>query len=112
MRIYFEDGDLLQISQVPFEPYMKIDACHGISKNLDNLDNLIEFNPDAIVYTNQIAAMQSKYCWNNKLKLPELYIRAGEHMIFTRIDELTTRELQEGHNLAKMYITGEFDSAL
>ena len=112
MQIYFEVAELLQISRVPFKPYMKIDACHGISKNLDNLDDLIEFNLDAIIYTNQIAAMQSKYCWNNKLKLPELYIRAGEHMIFTRIDKLTTKELREEHNLAKMYIAGEFDNVL
>ena len=108
MKIYFEDGELVTSGYLPIRDYYEIDASKGYSHNEERLERIREKHYNAIVYTNQIAALQTKYCWNKELKVPELYIRAGEHMIFTRIDQLTTRELKEGHNLEKMYISGEF----
>lgn len=111
MKIYFEDGELRSPFQLPFSDYYKVDASKGYSENEQKLESIRAEDYNAIVYTNQIAALHTEYCWNEELKVPELYIRAGEHMVFTRIDQLTTRELKEGHNLEKMYISGEFISS-
>ena len=107
MKIYFEDGELVQSGY--FTNYNRIDAKYGVSANMVRLDVLRQTEPDAIVYTNSIIALSNEYAWNEELQVPEIYIRAGEHMIFTRIDKLTTRQLREGHNIAKMWISGEFE---
>lgn len=109
MKIYFEDGELRNYTQIPFEVDWAVQAGLGATQNINILDWHVEHKPDATVYTNSILALNNKYCWNKELKVPELYIRAGEHMVFTRVDELTTRELREGHNLMKLYMNGEFD---
>ena len=108
MKIYFEDGELLHYTRVPMQVDWAVQANLGVSQNLSMLDLIAEHNPDATVYTNSILALNNKYCWNKELKVPELYIRAGEHMVFTRVDKLTTRELRQGHNLMKLYMNGEF----
>lgn len=110
MKIYFEDGELRNSIQLPFTNYIVISAANGVSRNICCLDDLIESDPNTIVYTNSIIAFSNEYAWNEKLKVPEIYIRAGEYMIFTRIDKLATRELCQGYNLAEMYISGEFDN--
>lgn len=110
MKIYFEDGELRHHTQIPFEVDLVVQANLGVSQNIYILDQFAEHQPDATVYTNSIFAFSNRYAWNEELKVPEIYIRAGEHMEFTRIDKLTTRELREGHNLAKMYVSGEFEN--
>ena len=109
MKIYFEDGELVTSGYLPIDYYVTVNASQGVSRNMAVLDDLMEDEPDATVYTNSIIALSNEYAWNEELKVPEIYIRAGEHMIFTRIDKLTTRQLREGHNIAKMWISGEFD---
>ena len=109
MKIYFEDGELRHHTQIPFKPDLVIQAGLGVNQNIDMLDLFYKHQPDAIVYTNSIFAFSNFYAWNKELKVPEIYIRAGEHMVFVRIDKLTNRELREGHNLGKMYISGEFE---
>ena len=112
MKIYFEDGQLVSKLQRPHDTQIIIDATYGPTENIKLLDFINDTKYNAVIYTNSIFAFSNEYAWNKELKVPEVYIRAGEHMIFTRIDKLTTRELREGHNLAKMYIAGEFDNAL
>ena len=108
MKIYFEDGEIVSSGYLPIDRYIVVNAASGVSRNIAVLNDIKETEPDAIVYTNSIFAFNNIYAWNEELKVPEIYIRAGEHMLFTRIDKLTDRELREGHNLAKMYISGEF----
>ena len=108
MKIYFEDGELVTSGYLPLDKYYKVDATKGVSANIVRLDGLREFEPDATIYTNQIVALSNEYAWNEELQVPEIYIRAGEHMIFTRIDELTDRELRRAHNIAKMWLAGAF----
>lgn len=110
MKIYFEDGKLRNTNQLPIKPDFIVNAEEGVNANINYLDNVYHVNPNGIVYTNSIFAFSNQYAWNEELKVPEIYIRTGEHMLFTRIDELTNRELREGHNLAKMYVAGEFDN--
>lgn len=112
MKIYFEDGELRSYRQLAFEYDFAIDATKGVSSNISALDGLVHLYPDATIYTNSIFAFSNEYAWNEELKVPEIYIRAGEHMLFTRIDKLTTRELREGHNIAKMWISGEFEKGV
>lgn len=112
MKIYFEDGNLVSSGYLPITHYVVVNAVSGVTLNIRVLDDLKEFEPNATVYTNSICAFNNEYAWNEELKVPEIYIRAGEHMIFTRIDKLTTRELRKGHNLAKMYVSGEFDKGV
>ena len=113
MKIYFEDGKLRTLNQVPVQLDYTIDATNGMSANINILDELkqreTEDGEGLVIYTNSIFAFSNRYAWNEKLKVPEIYIRAGQHMIFKRIDGLTPRELRVGHNLAKMYVSGEFE---
>ena len=109
MKIYFEDGELRNSSQLPFTSYTIVSAATGVSNNIRTLDDIKEYcDPNTIVYTNSIFAFSNEYAWNEELKVPEIYIRAGEHMVFTRIDKLTEKELRQAHNLAKMYVAGTF----
>jgi hypothetical protein len=112
MKIYFEDGELVTTGYLAFEYDRKIDARKGVRSNLFDLDVALTYVPNATIYTNSIFAFSNEYAWNEELKVPEIYIRAGEHMVFTRIDKLTARELRRGHNLAHMYVAGEFDKGV
>lgn len=112
MKIYFEDGELVTSGYLPFDYDCKIDAKEGPSENIAAIDDIKTYIPDATIYTNSIFAFSNEYAWNEELKVPEIYIRAGEHMVFTRIDKLTARELRRGHNLAHMYVAGEFDKGV
>ena len=112
MKIYFEDGELVTSKYLPFDDYVPVNAIRGVTQNIGVLDDLKKYRPNSTVYTNSIFAFSNIYAWNEELKVPEIYIRAGEHMLFTRIDKLTTRELREGHNLAKMYVSGEFEKGV
>lgn len=108
MIIYFEDGELLRQETIPVQIDFKVDAKKGYTDNCNTLDNILEFNPNAIVYTNSLVALNNKYAWNKALSVSEVYIRDGEHMIFTRIDYLTGKEIRECHNIMMMYMNGAF----
>lgn len=109
MIIFFEDGRLRDSSLLPFDYEYEIDAKDGYSSNLEELNNIKEITTSSdIIYTNSLVALDNRYCWNVRLGVPELYIRAGENQEFVRVDKLTNKELREAHNLFKMYKNGEF----
>lgn len=110
MKIYFEDGELVSSGYLPIDRYIVVHAASGVHTNIKVLNDIKEYDPNAAVYTNSIFAFSNDYAWNEELKVPEIYIRAGEHMLFTRIDKLTEKELRRTHNLAKMYVAGAFDN--
>ena len=112
MKIYFEDGHLeSDLSFIPVEVDSIIDAAAGVESNIIALDACMKSNPNRVIYTNSIFAFNNEYAWNKELGVPEIYIRKIGHK-FIRIDKLTNRLLREGHNLAKMYVAGEFDDGL
>lgn len=108
MRIYFENGKLKD--DVPINGFVStVDAQYGYSANKKKLDILKQSTPKCSVYTNSLVSLSNTYCWNDSLKAPELYVRAGKDRKFIRVDHLTTRELRVGHNLMKLYIAKEFN---
>ena len=109
MKIYFEDGDLVNSLLLPVYIDYKVDANRGVTANIYRLDLLNEKQPWATIYTNSIFAFNNIYAWNEELQAPEIFIRAGEADKWVRIDKLTNRTLKHGHNLAKMYVAGEFE---
>lgn len=108
MKVYFEDGKLVDVKQLSVVPDFVIDAADGVTACINLLDNLDKYRRDCVIYTNSIFAFSNRYAWNEKLQLPEIFIRDNEHGLFTNITNFTKRELREGHNLAKLYVGGEF----
>lgn len=108
MKIYFEDGILRSNNDLPVTPDHIVDASDDVSQNMDMLYSLRMHEPSCTVYTNSILAFSNRYAWNEELQIPEIYIRK-ENRAFVNITHFTNRELKGGHNLAKMYISGEFD---
>ena len=109
MKIYFEDGELGCTNQLPVSCCVIVHAGSGVGTNIRVLDDIMNYDPNATVYTNSILAFSNQYAWNEELQAPEVYIRAGVKREFTRIDKLTEREIRRAHNLAKMYLAGTFD---
>ena len=110
MRIYFEDGPLIvnyTMILPPEEPDVILDAAEGASHCINVLDDLLRNHKDCVIYTNSIFAFSNHYAWNEKLQLPEIYMR-DRNGVFTNITKFTNRILREGHNLAKLYVGGEF----
>jgi hypothetical protein len=107
MKIYFEDGQLLPQSMLPFKYHYKVDAYIGYSDCENALRWIKENDNDSVVYTNQITALSSFYAWNAELKTHEIYMR-NDSKEFVRIDELADRELRCAQNVMAMYRAGVF----
>lgn len=113
MMIYFEDGELTCIEDLPYYEniYIKVDAAKGFSHCKNILDTFKENEErlkfPIIVYTNSLLALNNDYAWNDEYNVPEIYIR-DKRRDFTRIDKLTQKALRKAHNIGKMYIAGAF----
>ena len=112
MKIYFEDEELRLndfFEEVTSTVY-DINASCGVSACINSARQLLaQKNPNIVIYTNCLELFDNRYAWNEELKVPEIYIRHKDTREFVRIDEATDRVLREGHNLSKMYLSGEFD---
>lgn len=109
MKIYFEDGYLVLGRNAPDFNFV-VNSDSGLTNNERYLEFLLKMTPDCTVYTNSLVAVHNKYCWNAELKIPELYIRRAPTGEWTRVDQLTQRELREGHNLLNLYWSGGFNN--
>ncbi|MBQ8234430.1 MAG: hypothetical protein IJZ36_02455 [Bacilli bacterium] len=119
MKIYFEDEEL-RLNDFYNEVIYKtseslivydINASCGVSACINSARYLLAQNKsNIIIYTNCLELFNNRYAWNDELKVPEIYIRHKDTREFVRIDTATERELKEGHNLARLYLAGEFSS--
>lgn len=109
MKIYFEDGALV-FNLLEVDCDFRIDAANGHSFCENRLRAAKECYPNCSIYTNSLTALDNRFVWNDELKVPELYLRDRKTLKFVRVDELTDRELREGHALMKMYLNGAFSN--
>lgn len=108
MKIYFEDGQLHRPNSINFKYHYLVDARYGYTSNAALLNCIKNLDNDVSVYTNSVVALNNDFAWNDVLKVPEIYLVKEDE--FIRIDKLTDRELREGHNIMKMYMSGEFNN--
>ena len=108
MKIYFEDGQLKPPTSLEIHVDLYIDACNGYSFCEDKFEVTKAFHCNKTIYTNSLVGLTSQYAWNENLGVHEIYMRDEETQEFTRIDNLTTRLLRQGHNIMKMFMAGEF----
>ena len=109
IKIYFEDDYLVPFDQIPKCDFV-LNAGAGIRRNEAELDMIYSCHPVCSLYTNSLVALSNKYCWNDELKVPELYLRAGPNREFTRVDHLTDKELRKKDNLLALYCNGTFNT--
>ena len=107
MKIYFEDGQLLPQSMLPFEFRHKVDASEGYSYCENALKWIRKNDPNSVVYTNMVTALSNFYAWNDKLDTPEIYMRDNSKK-FVRIDELYGGKIRRFQGVMNMYRSGVF----
>lgn len=109
MKIYFENGKLVPNERLGFVPDFRCDAGEGFSDCENALYVLLRNNPNAVVYTNFTHALSSYFGWNSETKEHDIFIRENTDSEFKSIKELSNgRELREGHNIEKMFMSGVF----
>lgn len=113
MKVFFEDGKL-NIHNEPQDVIAYADAMDRPTYAYSRLKYIKEFYKDkASVYTNSIIALlhAAEFAWNKETQRFDIYLRCrnGE---WKNIHELTTRELRKGHNIWKLWWSGEFKKAI
>jgi hypothetical protein len=111
MKIYFEDGQLIPKSMLPFEYDHKVDAADGYSFCENAMWWLFKNDPNSVVYTNMVTALSNTFAWNEKEKAPEIYMR-NKNKEFTRIDKLAQGQIRYAQNVSAMYRAGVFGNIL
>lgn len=113
MIIYFEDGYLQMPWHLPVsqwykpQPYHRVYAAAGYNACEEKLDEILRTeDPYTIVYTNSVAALQSKYCWDNLFGCT-LYFR-DKYGEWYNADAFTYKALRQAHNFFHLYRAGEF----
>lgn len=109
MIIYFEDGYM----QMPPDPEIRQPGYHTVyaaagyfacEKKLDAI--LAENKRFTVVYTNSVAALQNKYCYDDYAGY--MLILRDKHGKWHHVDYFTQRELRPAHNIFHLYKSGEF----
>lgn len=110
MKIYFEDGKINAHNE-PRGVIAHVDAQLGPTYAYTRLMYIKEqYKKKAAVYTNSVIALlhAASLAWNKDAEHFEIYLRckSGE---WKNIHDLTNRELREGHNIWKLWWSGEFE---
>ena len=111
MKILFYDGNIRWWTRTSsFSNYNKLCASWGYTANIKELNTYREkFGEDTVILTNSLVALDHKYGWNKKENHTDIYFYVKSKRDFVRCDELTDREIREGHNIMKMFMNGVFD---
>lgn len=110
MIVYFEDESIINDAMYSMDgtEMIKVDAGKGYSYCRRKLKYIKDNYPfDTNVYTNSLDAFSNFWCWDDKKKMPMIYIR-DKNWQWKLISEMTDRELRISHNLEKMYVNGIF----
>lgn len=110
MKILFYDGPIKRWSRpTSFTHYNTVDAGAGYTNNVRELEAYQKFWGDnTIVLTNSMVALTHDFGWNQSEKHTDIYFYIESEHDFIRCDRLTFREIREGHNIAKLFMAGEF----
>lgn len=110
MKVYFVDGNIMFMDNMPGVAADKIDAVNGYSKSLDVVEGIRKFYPDDNfnIVTNCPWFLSNDYTWNAELKRPEIYLWVEKEKTWKNITELTERDIKFAHNIEKMWRAGEF----
>lgn len=114
MKIYFQDGKLIDGDVFDCTDLWKLDAAYGPSFCRRNLDFISKHYSDDTVYTNSLIALNNDYAWNDELGAPEVFLKTHnldtDEYEWARIDRLTDKNLRKAHNLMRMYLAGSFET--
>lgn len=72
-------------------------------------ENVIKFFKKKYPYCQMIMTSHNTNLMTNRLMRPDCMFVLSRQGTLTALCDATTRELREGHNLEKMYISGEFE---
>lgn len=110
MKILFYDGDVRQWCRPAIiRYYLTLDAAHGPSDNIEQLEWACLNRYDCIILTNSLVALSHKYGWNKENGCTDIYFYVESKHDFVRCDELTEKEIRKEHNIMKMFMNGAFN---
>ena len=111
MKILFYDGGIRWWSRpTSFTHHNTVNASGGYTNNKKELEAYMgTFGENTTILTNSLVALDHRYGWNKEDGHTDIYFYVESKRDFVRCDELTEREIREGHNIMKMFMNGAFD---
>lgn len=114
LEIYFEDDNLIPALAPCGNPYI-VSAAEGPTHCYNTLKYLYDhpIGERKKVYTNSEVALHlaSELSWNPNKEQFEIHLRNDEGF-WVHIHTLTNRVLRPGHNIWKLWWSGEFEEGL
>lgn len=110
MKIFFEDG-ALRLAKAPIVAIAHVDAQNGATDCYNKLKQVKDkYGKKASAYTNSETALlnAAELSWNEEKKEFDIFLRRQDGR-WAKIQTLTPRELRQGHNIWKLWWSGEFE---
>ena len=114
MKVYFEDGCLVDNPNIPEEDYKALhvhtcDAQEGVSFCNVVCSYCASNYPNDTLYTNSICGLNPKYSWKDESKRLELYMRneAGKWVEASSLLK-DGKRLDASSDVIGMYLRGDF----